>query len=75
MTAPRAWKPGDPIGGGEIYLPDARTRRAYGLEVAAQIIAHTPGLQRRRNLLAAANENDRDELKQRVAEVWKGKQG
>jgi len=54
-------------------LPDHRTRRAYGIEVAAQIIAHTPGLPRRRALIAAANENDRDQLKQRVAEIWKAK--
>jgi hypothetical protein len=71
---PRPWQPGDPVGAGRVYLPDTRTRRAYGIEVAAQLIAHTPGLPRRRKMIEDFPDDRREQLKARVAEIWKERQ-
>lgn len=68
------WKPGDPVGCGEAYLPTAKIRLAYALACSAAIIAHMPGRDERRKQIERAPEAHRDELKRLVMEEWTKRQ-
>lgn len=72
------WKPGDPVGAGLVYLPDKKTRDAYGkacrdqwIESAAQHAVQLPTLQARRDFINSYPSSARDQLKDRVAELWR----
>ena len=74
----KPWKPGDPVGGGLIYLPDQKTRDAYGkacrdqwIESAAQHAVQLSTLQARRDFINNYPMPARDQLKERVAELWR----
>ena len=74
---PIPWKPGDPVGVGEVYLPDKKTREAYGracreqwLEAAAVAVMAKRMLQERRYLINAYPVQHREALKAKVAELW-----
>lgn len=73
-----AWRPGDPVGGGEVYLPDEKTRAAYGEECARQIVeayawrvVQTPSLYYRRQLIEQFPKAMQQRLKDRVLELWR----
>lgn len=64
-----------PVGSGEVYLPDRASRAAYGAACRAAIIdsaaRHTislPTLQQRRDFINS--HRDSEALKLRVAEIW-----
>lgn len=72
------WKPGDPVGMGLVYLPDKKTRDAYGkacrdqwIESAAQHAVQLPTLEARRNFINSYPAQARDQLKDRVAKLWR----
>lgn len=71
MTTPRDWKPGDPVGSGEVYLTSSLARRAYGREIRARVIAATPELERRRKMIEATPEDERAATRARVMDLWK----
>lgn len=86
MSRPRTdhlkpWQPGDPVGCGKVYLPDRKTREAYGaackawlVECAAQTVIAQPDLETRRRIINRFPQGMRDALKARVIELWKEKQ-
>lgn len=73
----KPWSPGDPVAGGEVYLPTAQLRAAYYAECQRQIIDATatavinaPELAIRRAMIARYPARWRDLLKDRVKELW-----
>jgi hypothetical protein len=71
------WKPGDPIATGQIYLPDAESRAAYGAEVQRQLIESWARLvlqgrdiNTRRARIRACPRSMQDQVKARVTELW-----
>lgn len=71
------WRLGDPVGMGEVYLPDKKTREAYGkacrdawLESAARHVASLPTINARRLCIDSFPANSREALKQKIMEVW-----
>ena len=74
------WRKGDPVGSGEVYLPDSKTKQAYAeackrlwLEPAAQHAVSLPTLQARRRFLANYPDAAREELKGKIIELWERK--
>lgn len=72
------WRPGDPVGMGLVYLPDKKTRDAYGkacrdqwIESAAKHAVQLPTLQARRDFINSYPAGARGQLKDRVAELWR----
>jgi hypothetical protein len=72
------WKVGDPIGSGEIYLPDRKTQKAYGdacraalIESAAQHVLSLRTLQDRRAFIE--KHPNAEAIKVRVKELWERK--
>lgn len=86
MTRPRTdhlkpWQPGDPVGCGEVYLPDQKTRDAYAdairqqwLEFAAQMICGMTSINDRRRAIAKYKPEEQELLKARVLEIWEKRQ-
>jgi len=73
----KPWKPGDPVGIGVVYLPDKKTRAAYGkacrdlwIDSAAKHAISLPTLHQRREFIDSYPLDARDALKVRVAELW-----
>ena len=71
----RPWQQGDPVGMGLVYLPDKKTREAYGkacrdawIESAARHAIQLRTLQERRDFINS--HRDSEALKVRVAELW-----
>jgi hypothetical protein len=78
----KPWQPGDPVGMGEVYLPDKKTRAAYGkacraavIDSAAKHAISLPTLHRRRNFIDSYPVNAREALKDRVREIWEERNG
>lgn len=74
----KPWQPGDPVGMGEVYLPDKKTRAAYGKACRAAVIdsaskhaINLPTLQRRRDFINSYPANAREALKDRITELWR----
>jgi len=72
------WRAGDPVGMGEVYLPDRKTRDAYGkacrdawIDSAAKHTISLPTLQSRRDFINKYPASARDALKDRIKELWK----
>ena len=77
----KPWQPGDPVGMGVVYLPDKKTRAAYGkacrdlwIDSAAKHAISLSTLQQRRNFINRYPLDARDALKDRVKELWERKQ-
>ena len=73
----KPWSPGDPVAGGEVYLPTETLRQAYYAECQHQILEATavavmnaPELATRRAIIARYPAKWRDLLKDRVKELW-----
>jgi hypothetical protein len=74
------WQIGDPVGMGLVYLPDKKTRAAYGkacrntwIEIAAKHAINLPSLQMRRKFINIYPADAREALKDRVRELWEAK--
>lgn len=71
------WKPGDPIATGQIYLPDAESRAAYGAEVQRQLVESWAtfvlqgrNIQTRRARIQQCPRSMQGAVKARVLEIW-----
>ena len=76
----KSWREGDPVGAGAVYLPDTKTKQAYAnackrlwLDSAAQHAISLPTLQARRDFINSYPAQAREELKDRVRELWEAK--
>lgn len=76
----KPWQPGDPVGMGLVYLPDKKTRAAYGkacrdmwIDSAARQAINISTLQRRRDFIESYPEHAREALKDRIRELWRAK--
>lgn len=76
----KPWQPGDPVGMGEVYLPDKKTRAAYGkacraavIDSAAKHAINLPTLDRRREFINRYPAAARDALKDRIRELWEAR--
>lgn len=76
----KPWRLGDPVGMGEVYLPDSKTRAAYGkacraavIDSAAKHAINLPTLQRRREFINSYPAAAREALKDRIRELWRAK--
>jgi hypothetical protein len=74
----KPWQPSDPIGMGEVYLPDSKTRADYGkacraavIDSAAKHAINLPTLQRRRDFINSYPANAREALKDRITDLWR----
>lgn len=74
---PRPWRPGDPVGCGEAFLPTRALQLAYAdacraaiLDATARAIAEIPDLTTRRARIAMHPEKTRDRLRARITELW-----
>ena len=74
----RSWREGDPVGAGEVYLPDTKTKQAYTkackdqwVEIAARHVLSLPSLEQRRAFIA--KHPTQEELKHRVRKLWEEK--
>lgn len=72
------WKVGDPVGMGPSYLPDQKTRQAYGaackgmwLDSAANHVLSLRTLNERRVAISKFSSPHRGELEDRVSKLWK----
>ena len=77
----KPWQQGDPVGMGEVYLPDKKTRAAYGnacrdlwIDSAAKHVISLSTLHQRRKFIDGYPLNAREALKDRVKELWERKQ-
>ena len=78
MKPNKVWRVGDPIGGGEIYIPDIKTKNAYGkacrdalIDSAARHVLSLSNLTLRRSFISKQPLNRQDDLKMRITELWK----
>lgn len=69
------WREGDPVGMGEVYLPDTKTKLAYSkacrlqsIESAAQYVLSLRSIEQRRAFIA--KHPSQEELKIRVKKLW-----
>lgn len=76
----KPWQPGDPIGMGEVYLPDNLTRAAYVnaclhafITSAAKQAISLPSLQQRREFVDSYPSKARDALKEKMKTLWEDK--
>jgi len=76
----KPWQPGDPVGMGEVYLPDKKTRAAYGkacrdmwIDSAAKHAISLPTLHQRRKFIDSYPAAARDALKDRIKELWEAR--
>ena len=76
----KPWQPGDPVGMGEVYLPDKKTRAAYGkacraavIDSAAKHAINLPTLDQRREFINLYPAAARDALKDRIKELWEAR--
>jgi len=73
----RPWRDGDPIGMGEAYLPDTKTKRAYSsackslmIESAARHILGMRDINKRRIAIEAYPEIMKEQLKAKITRLW-----
>ena len=71
----RPWREGDPVGAGEVYLPDTKTKKAYTkackdqiIESAARQVIRMRSIEQRRAFIA--KHPNQEELKIKVRELW-----
>ena len=71
----RPWREGDPVGAGEVYLPDSKTKQAYTnackrqwIESAARHVLRLSRIEQRRAFIA--KHPAQEELKQKVRDLW-----
>jgi hypothetical protein len=76
----KPWQLGDPVGMGEVYLPDKKTRAAYGkacraavIDSAAKHAINLPTLDQRREFINRYPAAAREALKDRIKELWEAK--
>lgn len=76
----KPWQPGDPVGAGAVYLPDNKTREAYGkacqekmIEAWADLVVMGATLQIRQQTLAKCPASILNEVKLRVRIKWSNK--
>ena len=76
----KPWQPGDPVGCGEVYLPDKKTRAAYGkacrdlwIDSAAKHAISLSTLHQRRKFIDSYPLDARNELKGRIKELWEAR--
>ena len=72
-----AWKPGDPIGMGEVCLPDSKSKVAYAdacraamLDSAARYAMKLRTIYQRRAYISKYPPERQDALKARIMELW-----
>lgn len=73
----RPWREGDPVGAGEVYLPDTKTKQAYAnackriwLDSAAHRAISLPTLQLRREFINNYPAKEREALKDKIRKLW-----
>lgn len=73
-----AWRAGDPVGCGKVYLPDQETRSAYGaacraavIDAAARRALTLPTVEARRKFIAAYPAREQPALKARMSQLWR----
>lgn len=73
----KAWKMGDQVGMGEVYLPSRDSKEAYNaacneemLDSAAQYAMELKTVEARRDFIATWRENQRNALKAKVKNLW-----
>ena len=71
------WRKGDPVGMGEVYLPDTKDKQAYSLackrliiERAALHVLKLKTIDKRRQFINSYPQAGQDDLKSRVSELW-----
>ena len=71
------WREGDPVGIGEVYLPDDKHKKAYSLackrliiESAAFHVLKLKTIDKRREFINSYPQAGQDDLKSRVSELW-----
>lgn len=78
----KPWEAGDPVGSGEIYLPDAATKRAYGdacrkklVESYARHVLDGKNIAIRRARVSRCPKEVREMVKSMVQKMWDERQG
>lgn len=73
----KPWCAGDPVGMGEVFLPDKKTRDAYAsacrddrTDSAAKYTINLPTLQARRDFINNYPIEARDALRDRIKQLW-----
>jgi hypothetical protein len=73
----KAWKMGDPVGIGEVYLPSRDSKEAYNaacneemLDSAARYAMELKTVEARRDFIASWRENQRNALKAKIKTLW-----
>ena len=73
----KAWKMGDPVGMGEVYLPSRDSKEAYNtacneemLDSAARYAMELKTVEARRDFIATWRENQRNALKAKIKILW-----
>lgn len=71
------WREGDPVGIGEVYLPDDKHKKTYSLackrliiESAAFHVLKLKTIDKRREFINSYPQAGQDNLKSRVKELW-----
>lgn len=74
------WRAGDPVGMGEVFLPDEKTKAAYTkacqdsyLTTVARHAISLPTLEERREFIANYPKGGQEALKARMQELWTSK--
>ncbi len=74
---PRPWRPGDPVGCGEVFLPTRKLVEAYTqacvdaqIETAARAICAMPDRETRAAAVAMYYAPRRERLKEKIRELW-----
>jgi len=77
----KPWQPGDPVGMGEIYLPDAKSSAAYAnacrvalIDSAARHVIGLQSLHQRRAYIDKQPKAAQEALKARIRELWETRQ-
>lgn len=73
----KPWRVGDKIGAGVVYLPDTMTKKAYTaacqsaqIESAAKYIIGLGSIEARRGYINKFPKDRREELQNKVKELW-----
>lgn len=73
----KAWKMGDPVGMGEVYLLTRDSKEAYNaacneemLDSAARYAMELRTVEARRDFIATWRENQRNALKEKIKDLW-----
>ena len=73
----KVWQVGDPVGIGEVYLPNRDSKKAYNaacneemLDSAARYAMELKTVEARRDFIATWPESRRNALKEKIKELW-----